>query len=127
MIKYKVVGRRKPGVTEGPMKYYASIVLDGEVGLQEICQEIENTSTVSEADIMAVLTSLVRIVPDKLTQGKIVRLGDLGSLRPSLGSNGMDKEEDVSGHSIKNNKVLFKPGRRITKAMKGADYKKSKD
>jgi predicted histone-like DNA-binding protein len=127
MIKYKSVGRRKPGITDGPMKYYASIVLDGEVGLQEICQDIERTSTVSEADIMAVLTALVSIIPDKLTQGKIVRLGDLGSFRPSLGSNGMETEEEVSGHSIKSSRVIFTPGKRITKAMKVADYKKAKE
>ena len=125
MIKYKAVGRRKPGTKTGPMKYYASPVLDGETDLYQLCQEIEQVSTVSEADIMAVLTSLVNIVPNKLTQGKIVRLGDLGSLRPSLASHGMNKEEEVNANSIKGNRVLFAPGKRIQKVMKGAEYKKA--
>ena len=125
MIKYHAVGRRKPGVKNGPMKYYASTVLDGEVGLLEICQEIEKISTVSEADIMAVLTSLISVVPEKLTKGKIVRLGDLGNLRPSIGSEGVAKAEEVSASNIKSNKVIFTPGKRIMKAMRGAEYKKA--
>ena len=125
MIKYKAVGRKKPGAKNSPLKYYASTVLDGEVGLLDICQEIERISTVSEADIMAVLTSLVSVVPEKLVNGKIVRLGDLGSFRPSIGSNGMEKESEVAISSIKSNKILFKPGKRMMKVMKGADYKKA--
>ncbi|MEK6482279.1 HU family DNA-binding protein [Catalinimonas sp. 4WD22] len=125
MIKYKAIARKQPGTTEGPVKYYASTVLDGEVGLLELCQEIEKTSTVSEADIMAVLTSLVSVIPDKLTQSKIVRLGDLGSFRPSIGSNGVETEEEVNKSTIKSNKVIFTPGKRVSKAMKAADYKKA--
>ena len=125
MLKYKTLARKKAGVKNGPIKYYASMVIDGEVGLLELCQEIERISTVSEADIMAVLTSLVAVVPEKLTNSKIVRLGDLGSFRPSIGSHGSDKEEEVSRSSIRSNKVIFTPGKRVLKAMKGAEYKKA--
>lgn len=125
MLKYKAVGRRKPGAKSGPVKYYASTVLDGEVDLYELCKEIESISTVSEADTMAVLTSLVNIVPNKLVNGKIVRLGDLGSLRPSIGSLAEEKEGDVSASSIRSNRVIFSPGKRVQKVMKGADYKKA--
>lgn len=125
MIKFKALARKKPGVKDGPIKYYASTVIDGEVGLLEICREIEKISTVSEADIMAVLTSLVSLVPEKLINSKIVRLGDLGSLRPSIGSNGFEKEEEVSRSSVRSNKVIFTPGKRVLKAMKTAEYKKA--
>ena len=125
MIKYKAIGRRKPGAKTGPVKYYASTVLDGEVDLYELCKEIESVSTVSEADTMAVLTSLVNIVPNKLVNGKIVRLGDLGSLRPSIGSLAEEKETDVSASGIRSNRVIFAPGKRIQKVMKSADYKKA--
>lgn len=125
MIKYRTVGRKKPGDTESPMKYYASTALDGEVGLQELCEEIERISTVSEADIMAVLISLVAVVPEKLINGKIVRLGDLGDLRPSISSNGTEKEEEVKSSMIKGSRVVFKPSRRIKKVMQTAEYRKA--
>lgn len=124
-IPYKVVGKINPSKPQDPVKYYAQAVLKGEIGLQDLCKEIEKISTVSEADIMAVLASLVSVLPDKLAQGHIVRLGDLGDLRPSLNSEGHATEKEVTAHSIKKNKVLFRAGKRITKALKTVDYKKA--
>ena len=45
MIKYKAIGRKNPSAKNNPIKYYATTVLDGEVGLLDICREIEKTST----------------------------------------------------------------------------------
>ena len=61
-------------------------MLDGEVDLHGLCKEIESISTVSEADTMAVLILLVNIASEKPVDVKIVRLGDLGGLQPSIGS-----------------------------------------
>lgn len=123
-MKYKVIGRKNPQ-NQAEIKYYAQTVLAGEVDLLELCKEIEKISTVSEADILAVLSSLVSVVPDKLANGQIVRIGDLGDFRPSLNSEGHDSEEKVTSSSIKKNKVLFRPGKRIRNVMKIAEYKKA--
>lgn len=123
-IKYKVIGKKNPRQPGDPVKFYAHTSLDGEVDLLELCKEIEKISTVSEADIMAVLSSLVSVVPDKLASGRIVRIGDLGDFRPSVSSEGHATEAEVSSASIKKNKILFRPGKRIRKVMKVADYKK---
>ena len=45
--------------------------------------------------------------------------------RLSVATHGAAKQEEVSGSSIKSNKVLFKPGKRMMKVMKGAEYKKA--
>ncbi len=125
-IKFKTISRPEPGITGGgTQKFYAQTVLDGEVDLPELCKEIERISTVSEADVMATLIALVSIVPDKLADSKIVRIGELGTFRPSVSSQGHDEEKEVSGRSIKGNKVLFRPGKRIARAMKAASYKKT--
>jgi predicted histone-like DNA-binding protein len=124
-IKFKVIAKKNPRNPEAPIKYYAHTALDGEVGLEELCKEIEKSSTVSEADIMAVLYSLIAIVPEKLANSRIVRIGELGDLRPSIKSTGHENEKDVNASSIKKNRVLFRPGKRIKKAMKAAEYKKA--
>ncbi len=125
-IKFKTISRPEPGVAGGgTQKFYAQTVLDGEIDLPELCKEIEKISTVSEADVMATLIALVSIVPDKLADSKLVRIGELGTFRPSLSSQGHDVEKAVSGRSIKSNKVLFRPGKRIAKVMKAASYKKT--
>jgi hypothetical protein len=73
---------------------------------------------------MAVLFSIIAILPDRLAQGYIVRLGDFGDLRPSLNSEGHATEKEVSVRSIKKNRINFRAGKRIVKVLKTADYKK---
>ena len=123
-IKFKVIGKKNPRQPSDPVKFYAHTSLDGEVDLLELCKEIEKISTVSEADIMAVLSSLVAVVPDKLANGRIVRIGDLGDFRPSVSSKGHDTEKEVTSASIKKNKIVFRPGKRIRNVLKLAEYKK---
>ena len=74
---------------------------------------------------MTVLTCLAAVVPHKLAEGYIVRIGDLGNLRPSLSSEGHDTVKEVTSHSIKKHKVLFRPGKGIKKLLKTTDYKKA--
>ncbi len=125
-IKFKVIEKGQPGVVGGGQKkYYASPVLSGEADLDDLTKAIEKISTVSGADIRAVLYALVETVDDFLAEGKIVRLGELGTLRPSISSEGHDTAEEVTGRSIKSAKVIFSPGKILKKMLKNLIYKKA--
>ena len=55
-LKFKVIEKAQPGVLGGgEKKFYASPVLDGEMTLSGLTKSIEKISTVSGADIRAVL------------------------------------------------------------------------
>ena len=55
-IKFKVVQRGEPGIAGGGIKkYYASPNMSGEKTLDNLTRDIEKISTVSGADIRAVL------------------------------------------------------------------------
>jgi hypothetical protein len=55
-IKYKVIKRGQPGVTGGgEQKYYASAKVTGTETHEDLTELIELSSTVSGADIRAVL------------------------------------------------------------------------
>jgi len=124
-INFKVVQRGQPGVTGGgEKKFYASPVLDGEMSLPEMTTAIEKICTVSGADIRAVLYALVDVSIDNLSNGTIVRLGDLGSLRPSLSSEGRATEEEVNASVVKGASVLFTPGTRIKQMLSVVKFKK---
>jgi predicted histone-like DNA-binding protein len=124
-INFKVVQKGQPGVVGGgEKKFYASPVLDGEMSLPEMTTAIEKICTVSGADIRAVLYALVDVAVDNLSNGTIVRLGDLGSLRPSLSSEGKATEAEVNATVIKNASVLFTPGTRIKAMLAAAKFKK---
>ena len=120
-----MVERGQPGVPGGgEKKFYASAVMAGELSLAELTKAIEKISTVSGADIRAVLYALVDVAIDNLAKGTIVRLGDLGSLRVSLSSEGQDTADDVTAATVKNTKVIFTPGTRIKEMLDTTKFQK---
>jgi hypothetical protein len=57
-VKLKVIQRGQPGVEGGGTKqFYASVISVGETDIEGLTQRIEKISTVSGADIRAVLYS----------------------------------------------------------------------
>jgi predicted histone-like DNA-binding protein len=124
-IKIKAIERGEPGVTGGGQKkFYASPVMDGELTLAGLTKAIEKICTVSGADIRAVLYALVDVSVDSLADGTIVRLGDLGSLRISISSEGKAKATDITGAVVKNVSVIFTPGTRIKEMLLTAKFQK---
>lgn len=75
-------------------------------------------------NIRAVLYAMVDVMTDNLSNGEIVRLGDLGSLRVSIGSNGEAKAEDVKASSIVRSKVIFTPGKKIKEMLANLSFLK---
>ena len=54
------------------------------VSLAQVIKRVEKRSTVSSADVKAMLDALQYEVIDALQNGNTVRLGDLGSFRLSI-------------------------------------------
>lgn len=124
-IKIKAIERGEPGVTGGGQKkFYASVVINGELTLEDLTKAIEKICTVSGADIRAVLYALVDVSVDNLAKGTIVRLGDLGSLRISISSEGKAKAADINGDAVKNVSIIFTPGPRIKEMFRLAKFQK---
>ncbi|MDY3318876.1 HU family DNA-binding protein [Riemerella anatipestifer] len=125
-IKYKTIQKAQPGVAGGgDKKFYASPVYQGEKTLEGLTKDIEKISTVSGADIRAVLYALVDVMQNSLSDGQIVRLGELGSMRVSLSSEGKAKEEEVTSAAIRNTKVLFTPGSDLKKMLQTLKFEKA--
>lgn len=125
-IKFKVIERGQPGVAGGgEKKFYASAVTNGELTLTKLTKNIEKISTVNGADIRAVVYAMVDVMRDSLEDGQIVRLGELGSLRVSIGSNGEATEADVSSKSIKSAKTVFTPGKNLKEMLKTLKFEKA--
>lgn len=124
-IKFKVIQKGQPGVAGGgEKKYYASTVNEGELTIDGVTKQIEKICTVSGADIRAVLYALVDVSIDALADSRIVRLGDLGSLRASISSEGKATEDEVNNGCIRGASVIFSPGSRIKTMLETAKYQK---
>ena len=82
MIKYVIRAKKNPIAKN--VKYYPQMAPTTPVTLAQIVKRIEKRSTVSSADVKAVLDALQYEVIDALQNGNSVRLGDLGSFRLSI-------------------------------------------
>ena len=123
-IQYRLMERIKPNDPTAPKKHYAITQSSGEVSLRQLADQIGEISTVSSIDTMAVLESLLKVLPRQLLDGKIIRLGDFGSFRLSLSSSGADKAEDFTKNMIKGVNLLFRPGKQITDELNKAEFVK---
>ena len=125
-IQIKSVERGQPGVVGGGVKkFYAIPVHDREITLEGLTQAIEKTSTVNGADIRAVLYAMVEEAVVGLNEGRIIRLGDLGSLRITLSSEGKDTAEEITAAAVKKAGVIFTPGVKLQSMLKNAKFTKA--
>jgi predicted histone-like DNA-binding protein len=124
-VQIKSIERPQPGVVGGGVKkFYAIPVHDREVTLEGLTRAIEKTSTVNGADIRAVLYATVEEAVAGLEDGKIIRLGDLGSLRVTLSSEGKDTAEEVTAATVKRVSVIFTPGKKLREMLQNVKFTK---
>lgn len=124
-LDYKVVEKGQPGVAGGgTKKFYAQIVNGKEATIDELVDDIEKFSALSEADIRGVIIALENEIQKKLAQGRIVRLEKLGSLYPAISSKGEEEAEKVTSASIRKVGVNYRAGSRILKTMQEAGFNK---
>jgi predicted histone-like DNA-binding protein len=81
-------------------------------------------SSLSSADTTGMLEAFLTIVPDELSEGKIVELGEFGTFRISFSSEGSETPEAVSSANITEARVIFTPGKRFRKVLDTLDFQK---
>lgn len=123
-ITFKVISRTNLQSPTDPPKFYADIVGNGETTLDDLAKHASSVSTVSKADILAVLESTFSKIADDVAAGKIVYVGDYFTLQASGSSEGKATAEEVNATSITSVKTVFRPGKLIKDALKLATFKK---
>ena len=93
--------------------FYAQVADVKPVTLDKIVDLIEKRSTVSSADVKAVLDALQYEIKNALEDGKSVRLGDLGSFRPTIASRSAGSAEEFLPSNIKAVRVQFTPSSKL--------------
>ncbi|MGL2967575.1 HU family DNA-binding protein [Flavobacterium sp. XGLA_31] len=123
-VKFKVVPRRNPQDNAAPEKFYAAAISNGETDLEALSEMIAYQSTLTDTDCYAVLRSLEHNIINELKQGRIVRLGSLGSFQVSLSSDGKDVADEVTALDIVKNRINFRPGKKLRQMLQQISYQK---
>jgi predicted histone-like DNA-binding protein len=123
-IRYNIVERGNPAKPGAKKKFYPSIQSTGRISLRELAEEASEMSTLTTADTMAAIESLLMIIPRQMAKGNIVELGDLGNLWFHSKSKGSLRPEDVSGKNILGLTARFNAGDQFKQVMKRIKYRK---
>ena len=125
-MKIKLIERRKPGTKTGPGKFYASPVNVGKKNLRDIAHDIAGRSSLTRGDIENVLANFMDCLPHYLRDGFSVQLGEFGTMRLTLSSEGAATEKAFKTETIKP-RVTFTPGVELKTALRDNSYETVKE
>ena len=117
----RYVLRLKKNPQKGTIKKYAQIAQLVETKtIDDAVRYIEKISAMSSGDIKSVLDGLQDYIILQLSDGNTVRLGDLGSFRTTITSDGVDMDEtDFNPESLINGvHVRFSQSARMLREFK---------
>lgn len=112
----------EPGNKDSEKKYYAMSKSTGVADLRYLSKLIAARSTVSSADVKAVLDNLNFFMDLELQEGKIIQLGELGNFRISVGSEGVADKKKFNASMIRPPRLVFTPGSDLRDTKKVMDY-----
>ncbi|MGB5242166.1 MAG: HU family DNA-binding protein [Lutimonas sp.] len=124
MLKVKFLKRRDPRDIASPEKYYLTTVSKGSINLKELAERIAYQSTLTPGDCYNVLSSLEKNIIVELKMGNIVRLGELGTFRVSISSEGKDTSEELTVGAIKKARILFRPAQGLRDMLRNLVFRK---
>ena len=105
MAYYKEQYNEKNGVW-----FPQAVVVGNPIETKKIAQRLAQISTVSYADVVAVLAELPGVMADYMAQGKSVRLEGFGTFRYALDTEGVENREDFDfQQQVKAVRVRFVP------------------
>ena len=125
-MKIKLIERRKPGTKTGPGKFYASPVNVGKKTLRDIAHDIAGRSSLTRGDIENVLSNFMDCLPHYLRDGVSVQLGEFGTMRLTLSSEGAATVKAFKTETIKP-RVTFTPGVELKAALRENSYETVKE
>ena len=124
-MKIKMVQRKNPQ-KKSEVKYYASPVNAGKKNLQDIARDIAGRSSLTRGDIENVLANFMDCLPHYLRDGFSVQLGEFGTMRLTLSSEGAATVKAFKTEMIKP-RVTFTPGVELKAALRENSYETVKE
>ena len=124
-MKYKLVQKANPLEPDTERKWYASPVKAGTINNYQLSKGIAAKSFLARGAVMNVIENMVDEIPRYLTEGYSVNLTNLGTLRLSLSSEGVNDPKDFATENIKSTRVVFTPSPEFKKILEKIDFKEA--
>ena len=115
-VNYKVSRCKNPGknAVEGVKYYSARAIKTSDYTFEDLANDINNSTTVTKADALAVLASIKPFVTQALLNGQAVVLNDIGRFQISLqgkcySQDAMAASDFSPSAQIKGHRIIFRP------------------
>lgn len=125
-VKFKLVTKRNLGDDKGetPEKIYAQIVAGDYISNDEFIEEVADSSGVGSAGVKAVLDRVNVVLVRHLQHGRRVAVGELGTFRYTLGSDGVTDIAKFDTNLIREPRVRFYPGKALRTIKSRASFER---
>lgn len=107
MYKYKLVKKINPQDKEAPKKWYAIPISEVPQTVKAMTRAATENTTTAPIEMEAALELLGRHARQQLQQGHTVRVGDLGTIRVSFKSDGVENITDFNAGAMIKNPVSY--------------------
>ena len=116
-LKCKKIAFKHP-VTKKP-GFVARVLTNGTETFDDICEIAGMNTTYAQEEIVACAGLMLKAAARQLKNGKIIDLGPLGKLYPSVSGKWVEKEEDLALTDLTPH-CNYRPSQEIAEAIAGA-------
>ena len=122
-ITYQIKAVKNPNGVSGTKYYAARTVKTSDYTFEELAEDINNSTTITQADAFAVLKAMKKYIKQALLAGRRVVLSDLGAFRVSLTGKcytqeTMNAEGFLPSSMIRGVNVAFRPEAKLIKELR---------
>ena len=116
-LKVKKIAFKHPKTKEPG--FVARVLTTGTESFDDICEIAGMNTTYAQEEIVACAGLMLKAAARQLKNGKIIDLGPLGKLYPSVSGKWVEKEEDLSLNDLTPH-CNYRPSDEVSEAIKGA-------
>ena len=121
-LNYSISLLPNPAKPAEAKKAYAKAQVNRELTLRELSARVASQTTVSRADVYAVIIATVDNMVDALRAGDQVDFGDLGMFRLQISSKGAETAEAFTANHITGVNIQFVPGEDLKNIFQGMEF-----
>ena len=99
--------------------YISRAISNGVVAFDDLTTEIAHNTTFHHSEVEAIFGLAIDAITKALTEGKIVDLGKIGRIQPSVSSKWTEKEDGQKLSNISKH-VIYRPSKTVKNAINSA-------
>lgn len=115
---YRIRKRMNPRNMDSPAMYYPTPFYFNMISTEMLSEEISRATTLTPADVSAVLTALSSKIVSHIEMGDKVKLDNFGIFKLAFSGKGRKEKSEVHARDIDDVHILFTPEAKLKRLIK---------